>query len=113
MINLASFTITGRIGKVHDTGKIAYISIATDYQTRDEQGEWHDNTDWNSVTVFPAHLRKRLGNSAGRAGNLVQVHGRIKSASYEKDGKTHYTTDLIATGMEVLHFARRKEEQSE
>ena len=41
------------------------------------------------------------------------MHGRIKSASYKKDGKTHYTTDLIATGMEVLHFARRKEEQSE
>ena len=38
MISLAKFSIIGRIGSVRDTGKVAYVSIASDYQTRDDQG---------------------------------------------------------------------------
>ena len=107
MINLAKFSIIGRIGTVRDTGKVTYVSIASDYQTRDDQGNFHKQTDWSSVTVFSDNLRKRLANGGGRVGNLIAIEGRIKTSSYDKDGETVYRTDLIAIDMEVLHFARK------
>jgi len=107
MINLAKFSIIGRIGTVRDTGKVTYVSIASDYQTRDDQGNWQKQTDWSSVTVFSDSLRKRLANGGGRVGNLIAIEGRIKSGSFDKDGETLYRTDLVATDMEVLHFARK------
>ena len=111
MINLAQFRITGRIGQVRDTGKVAYVSIATDSQVRDEAGNWNKHTDWNTVTLFSDSLRKRLANGAGRVGNLIAIEGRIRSGSYDKDGETLYRTDLIGTDMEVLHFARKEEDK--
>ena len=75
MINLAKFSIIGRIGSVHDTGKVAYVSLASDYTARDDAGNWHKQTDWSSVTVFSDNLRKRLANGGGRVGNLIAIEG--------------------------------------
>ena len=47
---------------------------------------------------------------AGRAGNLVTFEGRIGSGSLDRDGESVYRTDLVATDIEVLHFARKQEE---
>ena len=91
---------------------MAYVSVATDSQVRDEAGNWNKQTDWNTVTMFSDSLRKRLANGAGRTGNLIVVEGRIRSGSYDKDGETLYRTDLIATDMEVLHFARKEEDKA-
>ena len=46
----------------------------------------------------------------GRAGNLVTLEGRIGSGSFDRDGESVYRTDLVATDMEVRHFARKDEE---
>lgn len=35
-------------------------------------------------------------------GRQVGVMGRIRTGSYEKDGQTHYTTDIIADRVEFL-----------
>lgn len=35
-------------------------------------------------------------------GRKVAVHGRIQTGSYEKDGRTVYTTDVIANSVEFL-----------
>ena len=112
MLNMAQFRIIGRIGTVRDTGKVTYLSIASDYQTRDDAGNWHKQTDWTTATVFSDSLRKRLANGGGRVGNLIVIEGRIKSSSFEKDGETVYRTDLVATGMEVLHFARKDNDET-
>ena len=82
-------------------------------QQRDGEG-WKTKTNWSSVVVHSEHLRKRLGGSAGRAGNLVAIDGFIRNSAEKGDGEdgsrtTVYRTDLVATDMEVLHFAARKE----
>ena len=36
-------------------------------------------------------------------GSKIGVTGRIQTGSYEKDGVTHYTTDVIANSVEFLN----------
>ena len=35
-------------------------------------------------------------------GRKVAIHGRIQTGSYEKDGRTVYTTDVVANNVEFL-----------
>lgn len=47
-------------------------------------------------------------------GKLVGVSGRIKTGKYEnKEGRTVYTTDVIADRVEFLEWGEKKEEKKE
>lgn len=109
MINNAQFQIIGRIGKITKHDKVTHISVASDRQVKDGDG-WKKDTIWNSVTIFSEPMRKRLNNDkVGKKGNQVIFQGTIQSNSYEKDGSTIYTTDLIATDFDVLSFVKDDE----
>ena len=59
-----------------------------------------ERTEWHRVTAFG-----RLGEICGEylsKGRQVYIEGRIQYGSYEKDGVTHYTTDIIAREMKML-----------
>ena len=109
MINNASFRIIGRIGSINAREQVTHISIASDRQIKQDD-EWVTKTDWNTVTVFNAALRKRLANSkVGRKGNLVIFEGTIQSNAYEKDGDKLYQTTLAAQSFDVISFKRDEE----
>jgi len=109
MINLANFQITGRIGDVQHFEKVTRVTIATDYQSKDNDGSWVTNTSWLTVVVFSESLRNRFNSKAGNVGNLIQVTGHLKTNKYDKDCHTIYTTDLVATDMALLLFAKDKD----
>ena len=46
-------------------------------------------------------------------GKLVGVTGRIESGRYEKDGRTVYTTDVVASQVEFLEFGDKKENSND
>ena len=77
---------------------IAKFSLAIDRPTR--QGE-EKKADFPRVTVFgkqAENCEKYLSK-----GKMVCVQGRIQTGSYQdKDGKTVYTTDVIASNVEFL-----------
>ncbi|MES0884317.1 single-stranded DNA-binding protein [Roseibium sp. SCP14] len=107
MINLASFRIIGRIGSINQREKVTHISIASDRNVKDVEGNWSNETVWNSVTVFSDAMRKRLKNAkASKTGNLILVEGSIQSSSFEKESQTVYRTDLVANDLEILSFAK-------
>ncbi len=107
MINNAKFQIIGRIGKITKHDKVTHISIASDRQVKDDDGKWTTEAVWNSVTVFSESMRKRLNNEkVGRKGTKLILEGTIQSNSYQKDGKTNYTVDLIAFDFDVLEFVK-------
>lgn len=104
MINNATFQIIGRIGNINALEKVTHISVASDRQVkRDDQ--WVTETDWNTVTVFSAALRKRLAHDkVGQKGNLVNFQGTIRSNAYEQDGTKLYKTTLAAQDFDILSF---------
>lgn len=107
MINNTQFRIIGRIGSITPMEKLTCISIASNRNVKDSDGNWKTETNWNSVTVFSEQIRKRLSNEkVGKHGNQLIIAGTIQSSSYEKDGSKVYTVDLIAQEMEVLSFAK-------
>lgn len=110
MINNASFQIIGRIGKINAHDKVTNLSLASDRSVKKDDGSWDTETDWNSVSIFSEALRKRLDNGqVGKKGNLVIVQGNIQSGSYQKNGETIYTTNLIVRDFNVLSFVQDDE----
>lgn len=78
-----------------DQKPIARFSIAVD----DGYGE-NKKTSYIPVVVFG-----KQAENADRflsKGSKVAVVGRIQTGSYEKDGRTVYTTDVIANNVEFL-----------
>ncbi|HEX5465624.1 MAG TPA: single-stranded DNA-binding protein [Candidatus Limnocylindrales bacterium] len=73
---------------------VTQFSVAVNRNTRDENGEWKKETEWFRVVLF----RDQAERAAEwlRKGTKVYIEGRIQTRSYEKDGQTHYMTELIA-----------------
>ena len=101
MRGTAEFQIIGRIGRIATVGSTLKINIASDYPRKKDDGSWDDNTHWNTVTVFNERTIEWI-NSNTKPGDLVHARGRIRNGSYEKDGDTVYTTDLVTTEFLLL-----------
>ena len=79
-----------------DQKPIARFSIAVN----DGYGE-NQRTSYINIVVFG-----KQAENADRflsKGSKVGVTGRIQTGSYEKDGRTVYTTDIIANNVEYLN----------
>ena len=74
------------------------VTIDTGYGEKKE-------TDFPRVTVYGKTAESLATYSA--KGLRVNVFGRIKTGSYVKDGKTVYTTDLIADRIEFVDFKEK------
>jgi len=101
MRGTAEFQIIGRIGRIATVGSTLKINIASDYPRKKEDGSWDDNTHWNTVTVFAERTIEWI-KAKTKPGDLVHARGRIRNGSYEKDGDTVYTTDLVTTEFLLL-----------
>lgn len=101
------FIIIGRLTKDPDikyttTGTaLTNIVVAVDTGYGEKK-----RTDFPRISVF-GKTAENLGLFSGK-GLKVAVKGRIQTGSYEKDGKTVYTTDLVADYVDFLDF---KEEE--
>ena len=81
---------------------VANLRIATSEQWRDKQtGEKKENTEWHSVVLFG-----KLGEIAGeylKTGRTVYIEGRLQTRKWQdKDGNDRYTTEIIASDMQML-----------
>lgn len=79
---------------------VTTISIATTEKWKDRDGNQQEKTSWHRVKLW-----NKLGEIAGeylRKGSQVFIEGKLDYGSYEKDGVTHYTTDIIASEMKML-----------
>ena len=104
MQNVAEFHIIGRIGKIDRAKEVTHVAVAANYNRRDGD-EWKTDTHWNRVTLF-GKLRDRLAKAD--TGDLVRVTGRVRQSSYEAEGATRYTVDLVADGFATLAKANGK-----
>ena len=98
MQNIAEFHIIGRIGKIDDAKDVTHISVAANYNRRDGD-EWKTDPHWNRITLF-GKVRDRLAKAD--KGDLVRITGRVRQSSYEADGTTRYTVDMVADGFAIL-----------
>ncbi len=90
---------------------VTSIRLATHSTIREKNNEIVDITEWHNV-VFWREL-------ANKAANLLQkntrvfIEGPLKTRKFEKDGSTHYITEIVAETLIVLENRRQKDSNSE
>ena len=94
--------LIGNLGKDPEVnGSVTKLTIATSDSYKDKQtGENVEKTEWHRVVLF-----SRLGEIAAqylKKGSKVYIEGRLQTSSYEKNGETRYSTDIIAATLQML-----------
>lgn len=82
-------------------GIVTNVTVATSESWKDKaSGEQREKTEWHRV-VF----RNRLAEIARdylKKGSKVYIEGSLRTRKYEKDGQTHYTTEIYCDQMQML-----------
>jgi single-strand DNA-binding protein len=97
------FIITGRLTKDPEVKytstqtAMANIVVAVDEYVKGEK-----KTNFPRISVYGSEA-ENLALYSGK-GLKIAVMGKIRTGQYEKDGKTIYTTDLIADHIEYLEY---------
>ena len=77
------------------------FSIATSEQWTDKNtGEKQEKTEWHNIKVFGRQAEvceKYLSK-----GSKVFVEGKLQTRNYEKDGQTHYITEIVVFNFQFL-----------
>ena len=99
--------ILGRVGKdpqvshINDVKKAAFSMATTDrgYTTKNgtqvpDRTEWHNIVAWRGLAeICEKYVHK---------GDLLYIEGKITNRSWEKDGTTHYITEIVAEVVELF-----------
>ena len=108
MASVNKVIIVGNLGKDPEVrympsgGAICNVNVATTRQWKNkESGEKQEETDWHRIVFFD-----RLAEIAGeylKKGRSVYVEGRLRTRKWtDKEGKDQYTTEIVATEMQML-----------
>jgi single-strand DNA-binding protein len=93
--------LIGRLGKDPETrttpgGKsVANFTMATDSGYGEKRvTQWHRIVAWEKTAeLAQKYLHK---------GSKIFLEGEVQYGSYEKNGQTHYTTDIVARNIQFL-----------
>ena len=87
---------------------IAKFSIATSDKWKDKKsGESQNRTEWHRITAFGKLAE--ICEEYLHKGKQVCIEGRIQTSSWEKDGIKRYSTEIIASNMEMLGGKRSED----
>lgn len=93
-------TILGRLGKdpearaMQNGERVVNMSVATDETWKDANGERKSRTEWHRVTIWNQALGK-IAEQYLKKGSQVYLEGTIQTRSWEKDGETKYSTEIV------------------
>ena len=106
MASLNKVLLIGNVGKDPEIktfasgNKVAQITLATSERYKDRNGEQKEETEWHSVQAFGklADVVERYVHK----GSLLYLDGKIRTRSYEADGRTMYRTEILADHIQML-----------
>ncbi len=107
MAGINKVILIGRLGRdpevryTPDGTAVANFSIATSDEWTDKAtGEKKERTEWHRIVAW-----RRLGEICGEylaKGRQVYIEGKLQTRSWEKDGITRYTTEIVASDVQFL-----------
>lgn len=99
--------IVGRLGKdpevrhLESGASVANFPVATSEVYKDRNtGERKEQTEWHNVVLWRglADIAEKYLNK----GDMVYIEGKLRTRSWEKDGITRYTTEIVGDNMTML-----------
>jgi len=107
MAGLNKVMLIGRLGRdpeiryTQNGNAVVNFSIATSEKWTDKStGQKQEKTEWHNIIVFGA-----IGEACEKylsKGSQVYVEGKLQTQTYEKEGRTHYKTQIFASGVQFL-----------
>ncbi len=103
--------LVGRLGKdpevrnLENGATVANFTMATSESYKDKTtGDRKEITEWHNVVLW-----RGLAEIAAKylhKGDMVFVEGKLRTRSWEKEGVTRYTTEIVGDNMTMLSTQR-------
>jgi single-strand DNA-binding protein len=99
--------LVGRLGKdpevrnLENGATVANFTMATSESYKDKTtGDKKEVTEWHNIVLWRglAEIAQRFLHK----GDLVYVEGKLRTRSWEKEGVTRYTTEIVGDNMTML-----------
>jgi single-strand DNA-binding protein len=99
--------LVGRLGKdpevrnLDNGATVANFTMATSESYKDKTtGEKKEITEWHNIVVWRALAE--ISQKYLHKGDMVYIEGKLRTRSWEKEGVTRYTTEVVADNMTML-----------
>lgn len=99
--------LVGRLGKdpevrnLENGAVVANFTLATSESYKDKTtGDKKEVTEWHNVVLWRGLAE--ISQKYLHKGDMVYVEGKLRTRSWEKEGVTRYTTEVIADNMTML-----------
>src|SRR5882672_580826 len=99
--------LVGRLGKdpevrnLENGASVANFTMATSETYKDKTtGEKKEITDWHNIVLWRGLAE--IAQKYLHKGDMIYVEGKLRTRSWEKDGVTRYTTEIIGDNMTML-----------
>lgn len=96
-----------RLGKDPETRRIENGSVVTNFSAATSEvykdkhtGERKEVTDWHNIVIWGKLAE--VAEKYLKKGDMVYIEGKLKTRTWEKDGVTRYTTEIIGDNMTML-----------
>lgn len=77
---------------------VCNLSVATSESWRDKStGERKERVEWHRCVIFSEGLCA-IAQQYLRKGSKVYLEGQLQTRKWEKDGQTHYSTEVVLQG---------------
>lgn len=107
MASVNKVILIGHLGRdpetafTHNGVQVTNFSIATSEKWKDKTtGEAKEKTEWHRLVCF--NRTAEVAVKYLRKGSPVYVEGKLQTRSWEKDGQTHYTTEIVVNNLQFL-----------
>ena len=113
MFSVNKVILVGRLGKdpeirhFESGAAVANFSMATSERYKDRNTEeLKEVTEWHNVALWRRELVE-IAEKYIKKGDPIYLEGKLRTRSWEKDGVTRYTTEVIGDNM--VMFGRKIE----
>jgi single-strand DNA-binding protein len=99
--------LVGRLGKdpevrnLENGAMVVNFTIATSESYKDKTtGEKKESTEWHNIVLW-----RGLAEIAAKylhKGDMIYLEGKLRTRSWEKEGVTRYTTEIVGDNMTML-----------
>src|SRR3990170_8577888 len=99
--------LVGRLGRdpevrnLENGATVANFTVATSESYKDKTtGDKKEITEWHNIVLWRGLAE--ISQKYLHKGDMVYIEGKLRTRSWEKDGVTRYTTEIVADNMTML-----------
>lgn len=106
MASLNKFQGIGNLGKdievrnMPNGDPVASVSVAITEKFKDRNGNQKDSTEWLNLVMF--RRQAEIAQQYLKKGSSIYFEGKLKTQSWEKDGKKHFKTEVVVSNFQML-----------